>query len=183
MTLKDNCMCLEDLEQRTARIKNEWGTDTAVSPRLLAVSQPEPLDQLIGRWKEMLSIYPGALMRGHDSLSLEMAGLNKDHGEKDKTSESSYGTQEGVARGDALGQPEPWKGTGIKRFTLCWNELPLAVPLNESNFAAIIRCLFSSQLSNISPLFCEVEELRSLGNQGPVCSGDWLPCWIIGAIL
>lgn len=46
-------------------------------------------------------------MRGHDSLSLKMAGLNKDHGEKDKTSESSYGTQEVVARGDALGQPEP----------------------------------------------------------------------------
>ena len=83
MTLKDNCMCLEDLEQRTARIKDEWGPDTAVSSCLFAVSQPEPLDQLIHRWKEMLSISrPGALMRGRDSLSLEMKGLNKDHGEK-----------------------------------------------------------------------------------------------------
>lgn len=55
-------------------------------------------------------------MRGHDSLSLEMAGLNKDHGEKDKTSESSYGTQEGVAQGDALGQSEPQKGNRDKEI-------------------------------------------------------------------
>lgn len=81
--------------------------DTAVSPRLLAVSQPEPLDQLIGRWKEMLSVYPGALMRGHDSLSLKMAGLNKDHGEKIKHQKAVTGHRKWWRGEAALGQPEP----------------------------------------------------------------------------
>lgn len=149
MTLKDNCMCLEDLEQRTARIKMSEETDTAVSPRLLAVSQPEPWtsSSVDGR---RCSPFIQEPWWGYDSLSLKMAGLNKDHGEKDKTSESSYGTQEVVARTLSLASLSPERGTGIKRFTLLELITLGCAPKWKQFWQAIIRCLFSSQLSNIS---------------------------------
>lgn len=65
-------------------------------------------------------------MRGRDSLSLEMTGLNKDHGEKNKTSESVIafaimGHRKGWHRERFLTSLSPESGKRIKRFILCWN--------------------------------------------------------------
>ena len=66
-------------------------------------------------------------MRGRDSLSLEMKGLSKDHGEKNKRSESVAamfaikGHRKGWCREMFLTSLSPETRDGIKRFILCWN--------------------------------------------------------------